>query len=43
MGSQRTKMGELRLDSFDLGRWEDDIKMYLQEVGWGGMDWIGLA
>jgi hypothetical protein len=23
-------------------RWEDNIKMYLQVVGWG-MDWIGLA
>jgi hypothetical protein len=24
-------------------RWEDNIKMQLQEVGWGGMDWIDLA
>jgi len=24
-------------------RWKDDIKMDLQEVGWGGMDWIALA
>ena len=24
-------------------RWEDDIKMDLQEVGCEGMDWIGLA
>jgi hypothetical protein len=24
-------------------RWEDNIKMDLQEVGWGGMDWIALA
>jgi hypothetical protein len=24
-------------------RWEDNIKMDLQEMGWGGMDWIGLA
>ena len=23
-------------------RWEDDIKMDLQEVGYGGMDWIDL-
>jgi hypothetical protein len=23
-------------------RWEDNIKMYLREVGWGGMDWIDL-
>jgi hypothetical protein len=24
-------------------RWEDNIKMDLQVVGWGGMDWINLA
>ena len=24
-------------------RWEDNIKMDLQEVGRGGMDWIDLA
>ena len=24
-------------------RWEDSIKIYLQEVGCGGMDWIELA
>jgi hypothetical protein len=24
-------------------RWEDNIKMDLQEGGWGGMDWIDLA
>jgi len=24
-------------------RWVDNIKMDLQEVGCGGMDWIGLA
>jgi len=24
-------------------RWEDNIKMDLQEVGCGGMDWIRLA
>ena len=24
-------------------RWEDNIKMDLQEVGWGNMDWIELA
>jgi hypothetical protein len=24
-------------------RWEDNIKMDLQEVGCGGMDWIALA
>jgi hypothetical protein len=24
-------------------RWEDYIKMNLEEVGWVGMDWIDLA
>jgi len=24
-------------------RWEDNIKMDLQEMGFGGMDWIELA
>jgi hypothetical protein len=24
-------------------RWEDNIKMDLQEVGCGGMDWVDLA
>jgi len=24
-------------------RWEDNIKIDLQEVGWGSMDWIYLA
>jgi hypothetical protein len=24
-------------------RWEDNIKMDLSEIGWGGIDWIDLA
>jgi hypothetical protein len=24
-------------------RWVNNIKMDLGEVGWGGVDWIGLA
>jgi hypothetical protein len=24
-------------------RWEDNIEIDLQEVGWGGVDWIDLA
>jgi hypothetical protein len=23
--------------------WEDNTKMDLKDVGWGGMNWIGLA
>jgi hypothetical protein len=25
------------------GRWVDNIKMNLGEIGWDGMDWISLA
>jgi hypothetical protein len=24
-------------------RWVNNIKMHLLEIGWGGVDWIGLA
>jgi hypothetical protein len=24
-------------------RWVDNIKMYLREIGWDGMDWVDLA
>jgi hypothetical protein len=24
-------------------RWEYGIKMYLREIGWGGVEWIHLA
>jgi len=24
-------------------RWEDNIRIELEEVGWGGIDWIGVA
>jgi hypothetical protein len=24
-------------------RWMDNTKMYLLEIGWGCVDWIGLA
>jgi hypothetical protein len=23
--------------------WEDNIKIYLREIGWGGINWIDLA
>jgi hypothetical protein len=25
------------------GRWVDNIKMDLREIGWGGVDWIDLS
>jgi hypothetical protein len=35
---RRRPLGRLR------SRWEDNIKMDLQEMGWGrGMDWIDMA
>jgi hypothetical protein len=24
-------------------RWDDNVRMDLREIGWGGMDWIDLA
>jgi hypothetical protein len=24
-------------------RWVNNIKMYLSEIGWGGIDWIDLT
>jgi hypothetical protein len=24
-------------------RWEDNIKMYVREIGWGGVDWSNVA
>jgi hypothetical protein len=42
----RVSVGKLK-GRRPLGRprrgWEDNIKMDLREVGWGGMDWINLA
>jgi hypothetical protein len=32
-----------RLPGRPRRRWEDNIEMDLQEVGFGGMDWIELA
>jgi len=26
-----------------MHKWKDNIKMHLEEVDWGGMDWIDLA
>jgi hypothetical protein len=35
--SQKRPLGRLR------SRWVDNIKIDLMEIGWGRMDWIGLA
>jgi hypothetical protein len=37
------KSEEMRLLRRPRRRWEDNIKMHLQEVGCGGMDWIELT
>jgi hypothetical protein len=34
---RKTPLGRLR------GRWVDNIKIDLREIGWGSMDWIDLA
>jgi hypothetical protein len=36
-GKARKKVGRLKCG------WVDNIKMDLLELGWGGVDWIGLA
>jgi hypothetical protein len=45
-GAYRVLVGKLE-GKRTLGRprhrWEDNIKMYLEEVGWKGMEWIDLA
>jgi hypothetical protein len=33
----------MRLLGKPIRRWEDNIRMDLREIGWGGMDWIDLA
>jgi hypothetical protein len=40
-GAQRVLVG--RQLGIPRHRWEDNIKMGLQEMGWGGMVWIDLA
>jgi len=41
-GSPRKREGKRSLGR-PSRKWEDSIKMDLQEVGCGGMDWISLA
>jgi hypothetical protein len=36
-------MKEMFPVSMHYFRWEDNIKMDLREVAWGGMDWINLV
>jgi len=31
------------VNGYSRCRWEDNIKIDLQEVGWGGMDWIAVT
>jgi hypothetical protein len=37
------KPGRRRSFGRSNSRWDDNIKMYLREVEWCGMDWIDLA
>jgi hypothetical protein len=50
MGEKRNAYGILvgksvgeRLVGRPRHRWVDNIKMYLRERGWGGMNWLDLA
>jgi hypothetical protein len=47
MGMECTQKGEKLEGKIPLGRtrqkWVDNIKMDLGEIGWGGMNSIGLA
>jgi hypothetical protein len=49
MRRKRTRMGywwESQKEKRPLGqrrRWVDNIKLNLGEIGWGGVDWVGLA
>jgi len=46
-GAYMVVMGGISEGRRQLGRsrrrWEDNIKMVLQEVGWGSMDWIDVT
>jgi len=42
-GGEMIHIGIRRVESGKKCRWVDNIKMDLQEVGCGYMDWIGLA
>jgi hypothetical protein len=37
------KPEEKRLIGRPTRRWVDNMKIYLREIGWHGMDWIDLA
>ena len=37
------ELARYKLDLVGMHRWEDNIKMHFQEVGYEGMDWIDLA
>jgi hypothetical protein len=40
----KDEKGDLLADSHNiLNRWVDNVRMDLREVGWGDVDWIGLA
>jgi hypothetical protein len=46
MGAKRNAyrlLEEKRPQGRPRHRWVDNIKMDLFQIGWGGVDWIGLA
>jgi hypothetical protein len=42
-GCNIIKVWELLQYEITRCRWEDNIKICLREIGWGGMDWIDLG
>jgi hypothetical protein len=44
---EKRNMYRILIGKRPLGRtkrmWEDNIKIYLREIGWGGMEWVDLA
>jgi hypothetical protein len=42
MGEKRLLVGKRPLGK-QRWRWVDNIKVNLVEIGWGGVEWIGMA
>jgi hypothetical protein len=43
MGRRGMRIGYLWESQRERDHWADNIKMDLREIGWGCVDWIGLA
>jgi hypothetical protein len=43
VGEQRCMEGFSKKSSRPRHKWKDNIKMYLKEIGWEGVNWITLS